>query len=147
MDYPGIDGFLGTRASLMLDVVFLAMFAVIPTMAVSVHLVKHHGKTYFEPVGKALEFRTKSGRSHVFKVEVRPGERMLAMVHPVSCSATGLSRITLPDGSVAITPSPMLDKVVLNHSRCPRNSISARLRPRSARRTASTMVWNLFHLS
>ena len=44
MDYPGIDGFLGTRASLMLDVVFLAMFAVIPAMAVSVHLVKHHGK-------------------------------------------------------------------------------------------------------
>ncbi len=44
MDYPGIDGFLPWRASLMLDVVFLAMFAVIPTMAVSVHLVKHHGK-------------------------------------------------------------------------------------------------------
>ena len=27
-DYPGIDGFLGFRGSLMLDVVFLAMFAV-----------------------------------------------------------------------------------------------------------------------
>ena len=44
MEYPGIDGFLPWRASLMLDVVFLAMFAVIPVMAVSVHLVKHHGK-------------------------------------------------------------------------------------------------------
>lgn len=44
MDYPGIDGFLPWRASLMLDVVFLAMFAVIPAMAVSIHLVKHHGK-------------------------------------------------------------------------------------------------------
>jgi uncharacterized membrane protein YozB (DUF420 family) len=36
----GIDGFLGTRASLMLDVVFLAMFAVIPVLAWSVWLVK-----------------------------------------------------------------------------------------------------------
>ena len=39
--YEGIDGFLGTRASLMLDVVFLAMFAVIPIMGVSIWLVKY----------------------------------------------------------------------------------------------------------
>ena len=44
MDYPGIDGFLPWRASLMLDVVFLAMFAVVPAMAVSIYLVKYHGK-------------------------------------------------------------------------------------------------------
>lgn len=31
-EYPGIDGFLGTRGSLMLDIVFLAMFLVVPTM-------------------------------------------------------------------------------------------------------------------
>ena len=43
MEYPGIDGFLPWRASLMLDVVFLAMFAVIPVMALSIHLVKNHG--------------------------------------------------------------------------------------------------------
>jgi hypothetical protein len=36
----GIDGFLGTRGSLMLDVVFLAMFAVLPLLAVSIALVK-----------------------------------------------------------------------------------------------------------
>lgn len=36
----GIDGFLGTRASFMLDVVFLAMFAVVPVLAYSVWLVK-----------------------------------------------------------------------------------------------------------
>ncbi len=36
----GMNGFLGTRASLMLDVVFLAMFAVLPVMAVSIRLVK-----------------------------------------------------------------------------------------------------------
>lgn len=41
--YPGIDGFLGTRGSLMLDVVFLAMFVVVPVLAVSVWLVKVRG--------------------------------------------------------------------------------------------------------
>ncbi|MGE0607988.1 MAG: DUF420 domain-containing protein [Pirellulales bacterium] len=41
MDYPGIDGFLGTRASIMLDVVFLAMFVVLPVMGWSIWLVKH----------------------------------------------------------------------------------------------------------
>jgi putative membrane protein len=38
--FAGIDGFLGTRASLMLDVVFLAMFLIVPTLAVSIYLVK-----------------------------------------------------------------------------------------------------------
>jgi uncharacterized membrane protein YozB (DUF420 family) len=37
----GIDGFLGTRASLMLDVVFLAMFAVLPAMGWSIFLVRY----------------------------------------------------------------------------------------------------------
>lgn len=41
MDYPGWNGFLGTRASLMLDVVFLAMFAVLPVLAFSVWLVRY----------------------------------------------------------------------------------------------------------
>ena len=44
MEYPGIDGFLGTRASVMLDVVFLAMFAVIPVMAGSIYQVKFKRK-------------------------------------------------------------------------------------------------------
>jgi len=38
--YPGIDGFLGTRASFMLDVVFLAMFVVVPVLAWSVYVVR-----------------------------------------------------------------------------------------------------------
>ena len=38
--HPGLDGFLGFRGSLMLDVVFLAMFAVLPALAVSIYLVK-----------------------------------------------------------------------------------------------------------
>ena len=41
MDFPGIDGFLGTRASLMLDVVFTAMFAVIPVMGASIALARY----------------------------------------------------------------------------------------------------------
>ena len=39
--YPGIDGFLGTRASLMLDVVLLAMVAVLPVLLWSIWLVKY----------------------------------------------------------------------------------------------------------
>lgn len=38
--YPGWNGFLGTRGSFMLDVVFLAMFAVVPATGVSIWLVK-----------------------------------------------------------------------------------------------------------
>jgi len=38
--YPGFDGFLGTRASFMLDLVSLAMFVVVPVLAWSVYLVK-----------------------------------------------------------------------------------------------------------
>ena len=41
---------------------------------------------------------------------------------------------------MAITPSPMLPTVVLSHSRCPLSSISASLRARSERRTASMVV-------
>lgn len=40
MDYPGLDGFLGTRASFMLDVVFLAMFLVLPLLAWSIGLAR-----------------------------------------------------------------------------------------------------------
>ena len=40
MDPSGLDGFLGTRASLMFDVVFVAMFAVVPLLGWSVWLVK-----------------------------------------------------------------------------------------------------------
>lgn len=35
-----MNGFLGTRASLMLDVVFLAMFAVVPILGWSIYLVR-----------------------------------------------------------------------------------------------------------
>jgi uncharacterized membrane protein YozB (DUF420 family) len=38
--YPGIDGFMGTRASLMLDVLVVAMAAVVVILAWSVYQVK-----------------------------------------------------------------------------------------------------------
>ena len=40
-DYPGIDGFLPFRGSLMLDIVALAMVAIIPALGWSVYLVKY----------------------------------------------------------------------------------------------------------
>jgi len=40
-NFPGIDGFLGTRASFMLDVVFLAMLAIVPILCWSVYLVRY----------------------------------------------------------------------------------------------------------
>ncbi len=40
--YPGISGFVpGSRGSLMLDVVFVAMFLVVPLLIASVYLVKY----------------------------------------------------------------------------------------------------------
>lgn len=44
VDYPGIDGFLGWRGSLMMDVVFLAMFAIVPLLCVSIALVRYRKK-------------------------------------------------------------------------------------------------------
>lgn len=41
IDYPGIDGFLGTRASLMLDALFLGLFAIVPVLGWSVYQVKY----------------------------------------------------------------------------------------------------------
>jgi len=38
--YPGVDGFLGTRAPLMVDVVFTAMFAVVAVLTWSIYQVK-----------------------------------------------------------------------------------------------------------
>lgn len=38
--FAGIDGFLPWRASLMLDVVFLAMFVVLPVLAISIRLAQ-----------------------------------------------------------------------------------------------------------
>jgi uncharacterized membrane protein YozB (DUF420 family) len=40
LGYPGIDGFLGTRAPLMLDVLVIAMLAVMLTLAWSIYQVK-----------------------------------------------------------------------------------------------------------
>jgi uncharacterized membrane protein YozB (DUF420 family) len=44
-EFTGINGFLGSRASIMLDVVFLAMFLVLPVLGVSIGLARF-GKQY-----------------------------------------------------------------------------------------------------
>jgi putative membrane protein len=41
IDYPGLDGFLGTRASFMLDVLVLAMGAVVLVLGWSIYEVKY----------------------------------------------------------------------------------------------------------
>jgi hypothetical protein len=41
MRYPGIDGFLGTRASFMLDFVVVAMVGILALLGLSVWLVKY----------------------------------------------------------------------------------------------------------
>ncbi|MFT7640021.1 MAG: putative membrane protein [Pirellulaceae bacterium] len=43
-ELPGFDGFLGTRASLMMDVVALALVAILPILAYSIYLVKYRQK-------------------------------------------------------------------------------------------------------
>jgi hypothetical protein len=40
IDFPGIDGFLGTRASLMLDVLVLGMLVVVAVLCWSIYQVK-----------------------------------------------------------------------------------------------------------
>lgn len=40
LQFPGIDGFLGTRASLGMDVVLVGLLAILPLLAWSVHLVR-----------------------------------------------------------------------------------------------------------
>lgn len=43
-DFDGINGFLGTRAALMTDVVFVALFAIVPVMAWSIWRVRKRAK-------------------------------------------------------------------------------------------------------
>ena len=52
--FPGVDGFLGTRGSFMLDFVFLAMFAVVPLLGRSVMLAKRGRYTLHKRVQVAL---------------------------------------------------------------------------------------------
>ncbi|MEC8336603.1 MAG: hypothetical protein VXZ84_00505 [Planctomycetota bacterium] len=44
-NHPGIDGFLPWRGSLMMDVVLIAMFAIVPLLCISIALVRY-GKFY-----------------------------------------------------------------------------------------------------
>ncbi len=55
--FPGYDGFLGTRASFMLDFVFVAMLAVLPVMGWSIWQVRYrraYGLHKWTQVGLAV---------------------------------------------------------------------------------------------
>jgi uncharacterized membrane protein YozB (DUF420 family) len=52
--FRGIDGFLGTRASIMLDVVFVAMFAIVAAMIWAIQLAKRRHFTLHKQVQTAL---------------------------------------------------------------------------------------------
>lgn len=45
--FDGINGFLGTRAALMTDVVFVALFAIVPVMGWSIWTVRRRAKDDF----------------------------------------------------------------------------------------------------
>lgn len=42
--YPGINGFLGTRASLMLDIVAVAMVGVLAVLGLSIYVVRYRAR-------------------------------------------------------------------------------------------------------
>lgn len=90
--YPGYDGFLGTRASLMLDVVFLAMFALLPVLAVSIWLVRSHRRFVWH---KRIQLALASILGItvlVFEIDIRwHGWRERAMESPYYPQPVGLS--------------------------------------------------------
>lgn len=65
-----MDGFLGTRASLMLDVVFLAMFAVLPLLGWAVWLAKQKRYAWHKRVQLALAL-TLLATVTLFELDIR----------------------------------------------------------------------------
>lgn len=83
MDYPGVEGFLGNRASFMLDVVFTAMFVIVPTMAWSIYQVKYKQRYVLHKrvqLGLGLVLLAAVG---LFEIDIRlHGWRVRAMDSP-----------------------------------------------------------------
>ena len=68
---PGLDGFLGTRASFGMDLVLVGLFALLPILAWSIHLVRH-GRNY--ALHKRLQLLIAAvlfGAIVVFEIDVR----------------------------------------------------------------------------
>jgi uncharacterized membrane protein YozB (DUF420 family) len=83
MEYPGIDGFLGTRASFMLDIVFVAMIAVLPALAWSIWLARRRRWALHKRVQTTLA-ATLAGAIVLFEIDMRlvSGWRERAMSSP-----------------------------------------------------------------
>lgn len=71
IDYPGWDGFLGTRASLMLDVVMVAMFVVVPVLLWSVYQVRYRRRYQLHKATQIVLTALLFGAVIAFEVEVR----------------------------------------------------------------------------
>jgi putative membrane protein len=84
MDYPGIDGFLGTRASIMLDAVFSAMFVVVPVLAWSIWLVKYRHRWELHKKIQLVLLGTLAFAVTLFEIDMRfvSGWRERAMPSP-----------------------------------------------------------------
>ena len=124
--YDGIDGFLGTRASLMLDVVFLAMFVVLPVLGWSVWQVRYRRRyalhkrvqlilgavlalvvTLFELDMQINGWEHRARESPYFGAEGAPGlaQRML-WVHLFFAVTTALLWIWVITAALRKFPSP-----------------------------------------
>ena len=69
--YAGVSGFLGSRGSLMLDVVFLAMFVVLPLLALSIYLVKIRGKYRLHKMLQLVMAAVLLGAVLLFEIDMR----------------------------------------------------------------------------
>ncbi|RIK88621.1 MAG: DUF420 domain-containing protein [Planctomycetota bacterium] len=90
MDFPGIDGFLGTRASLALDLVLVAMVAILPVLAWSIWLVKRRRRyELHKKVQLALALALAAAIT-LFEIDVRlvSGWRERAMPSPYYAATT-----------------------------------------------------------
>ena len=80
---PGWPGFLGTRASFMLDFVFVAMFAVVPLLGLSIYLVKYRRQYALHKAMQIALGVILAGAVTAFEVDMRlNGWRHLAEPSP-----------------------------------------------------------------
>lgn len=89
MDYPGIDGFLGTRASITLDMVFVALLAIIPILGLSIRLAKRGQYERHKRIQLTLA-ATLAAAVTLFEIDMRlvSGWRQRAMASPYYADAT-----------------------------------------------------------
>ncbi len=71
IDYPGLEGFLGTRASFMLDVLVIAMAVVVAVLGWSVYQVKYRRRFVLHKWVQVILGLVLLGAVIVFEVDVR----------------------------------------------------------------------------